>query len=140
VTEELYRMMARQLDYAPAADELAFTVQVMIDDLERRGLNDHECDRVREAFRTLGPKLERWPTSRMVIEALPGRNPYRPTPAPMLPSARRFDVERWMADWLSKHPGSNMRDAAFAYMRRNRAEREENEREAQAEREAIKAE
>ena len=66
-------MMARQLDHAPSAEELPFTIQVMTEDLSGKGLNDGDCDRVREAFRILGPSLDRWPTSRLVIESLPAR-------------------------------------------------------------------
>ncbi len=65
--------MARQLDHTPAGDELPCTVQVMVDDLIARGLQDADCDRVRQAFTTLGPTLDRWPTSKQVIEALPPR-------------------------------------------------------------------
>lgn len=83
VEQELYRMLARQLDYAPSADELPFTAQVMTDDLAHRGLRDSDCDRVREAFAKLGPTLQRWPTTRAVIESLPSASPpYRALPRP----------------------------------------------------------
>lgn len=80
-------MLARQLDYAPNADELPFTVQVMTEDLARRGLSDADANRVREAFASLGPALQRWPTARMVIEALPSAEPPHkalPWPAPSM--------------------------------------------------------
>lgn len=76
VTQEMIRMLARQLDYAPAADELPFTAQVMVDDLHRVGLSDVDTDRVIAAFRHLGPRTQRWPTARMVLECLPSK----PTP------------------------------------------------------------
>src|SRR3972149_1564669 len=83
VGQELYRMLARQLDYAPTADELPFTAQVMTEDLVHRGLRDKDCDRVREAFHRLGPALQRWPTARMVLEAMPSSEPpYRALPHP----------------------------------------------------------
>jgi hypothetical protein len=82
VEQELYRMLARQLDYAPTADELPFTAKVMTDDLVYRGLRDQDCDRVREAFQKLGPALQRWPTARMVIEAMPPEQPDRALPRP----------------------------------------------------------
>ncbi len=66
-------MMARQLDHAPSAEELPFTIQVMAEDLAAKGLTDADCDRLSEAFRILGPSLDRWPTSRIVIESLPTR-------------------------------------------------------------------
>lgn len=79
---ELTRMLARQLEYAPGADELPFTIQVMTDDLNHRGLMDGDSDRVAEAFRALGPQTQRWPTSRMVIECLPARREIKQLPAP----------------------------------------------------------
>ena len=82
IRNELARMLARQLDYDPAADELPFTIQVMADDLRRRGLTDDDSDRVKEAFRLLGPQTQRWPTSRMVMECLPSKAATRLLPAP----------------------------------------------------------
>ncbi len=71
VMQEMVRMLARQLDYAPAADELPFSAQVMVDDLKHYGLTDEDANRVMSAFITLGPQIQRWPTSKTVIEALP---------------------------------------------------------------------
>jgi len=83
VEQELLKMLARQLDYAPTADELPFTAQVMTEDLVYRGLRDKDCDRVREAFQKLGPALQRWPTARIVIESMPSKlPPYRALPHP----------------------------------------------------------
>src|SRR3990170_3493062 len=83
VEQELLRMLARQLDYAPTADELPFTAQVMTEDLANRGLRDKDCDRVREAFHKLGPALQRWPTARMVLEVMPSTEPpHRALPRP----------------------------------------------------------
>jgi len=79
-------MLARQLDYAPTADELPFTVQVMTEDLLQHGLRDADGARVQEAFRKLGPTIQRWPTARAVIEALPVRQqPRQALPKPSSP-------------------------------------------------------
>lgn len=117
VQQELIRMLARQLDYAPTADELPFTAQVMTEDLAHRGLRDADCDRVREAFAKLGPTLQRWPTARMVIEALPSKEqPYRalPRPAPDMEKVaagiagmRRAGKQRYRTVFL---PGESFND------------------------------
>jgi hypothetical protein len=79
VMQEMVRMLARQLDSAPAADELPFTAQVMVDDLKHYGLSDGDSNRVMSAFIKLGPLIQRWPTSKTVIEALPApEHPYIP--------------------------------------------------------------
>lgn len=49
------------------------TIQVMVDDLRRRGLGNADVDRVLEAFALLGGKIQKWPTPLMVIESLPKR-------------------------------------------------------------------
>jgi hypothetical protein len=49
------------------------TIQVMVDDLCRRGLNDSDTHRVGMAFSNLGIAIQKWPTPLMVIEALPKR-------------------------------------------------------------------
>ncbi len=73
VEQELLRMMARRLDHGPSADELPFTVQVVTEDLMAKGLRDGDSDRVRSAFALLGPTLDRWPTVRQIMDALPSR-------------------------------------------------------------------
>ena len=70
-------MLARRLDYCPSAESLPMTVQVMIEDLHRRGLTDVDAMRVQAAFEELGNKINRWPTSFKVIEALPKRAPQK---------------------------------------------------------------
>lgn len=110
-------MLARQLDYAPTADELPFTAQVMTEDLVYRGLRDKDCDRVREAFQKLGPALQRWPTARMVLEVMPSAEPpYRalPHPAPNMERVaagiagmRRAKKERLRSVFL---PGESYND------------------------------
>lgn len=46
----------------------------MEEDLRTRGLTDADADRVAEAFQVLGPTLQRWPTTPMVLGALPKRS------------------------------------------------------------------
>jgi hypothetical protein len=75
-------MLARQLDYAPSADELQFTCRVMVDDLHRHGFTDADGERILAAFIALGPMLNRWPTARMVIDAVPDKKRAKELPAP----------------------------------------------------------
>lgn len=90
VEQELVKMLARQLDYAPTADELPFTAQVMTEDFAQRGLHDCDSARVQEAFRKIGPVLQRWPTARAVLEAIPSSEPpHRALPRPE-PSLERI--------------------------------------------------
>lgn len=67
---ELVRMLARNLDNAPSASEIQYSVSVYEDDLRHRGLTDADAVRVKAAFDTLGPKITRFPTSADVIGAL----------------------------------------------------------------------
>lgn len=78
VTEELTKMMARQLDYAPAAEDLPYTIAIMTGDLQRKGLTDDDELRVREAFGNVAINAVRWPTTYMVLEHMPGRAPAYP--------------------------------------------------------------
>lgn len=49
------------------------TVQVMVEDFEAYGLTDADADRIEVAFKYLGPRIQRWPTAKAVLEVLPGR-------------------------------------------------------------------
>ena len=140
-------MLARQLDYAPTADELPFTVQVMTDDLVNHGLRDIDAPRVREAFARLGPALQKWPTTRTVIEALPPPERKEPVHRPML-SAPLTNVDVFTEEYLRVHPGASKRDACMNYlMQKNQLKNlpkslqyTEDEIEAAAERAAIQEE
>lgn len=80
-------MLARQLDYSPAAEELPKVVEVMHGDLLKAGITDADSPRVEEAFNRIAVSGIRWPTSIMVKEAMPKRYqswqpklPYKRTP------------------------------------------------------------
>ena len=146
IKQELLRMLARQLDYAPTADELPFTVQVMTDDLVNRGLRDADVPRLREAFARLGPALQKWPTARTVIEALPPPHKdmiYRP----ML-SAPSTALDRFVEEYLRANPHASKRDACINYLKQKNQLKNlpkslqeiESEIEAAAERAAIQSE
>ena len=116
IQQELLRMLARQLDYAPTADELPFTVQVMTDDLVNHGLRDVDAPRVREAFARLSPALQKWPTTRMVIEALPPPDRKEMVYRPML-SAPETALDRFVEEYLRAHPHASKRDACMNYLK-----------------------
>ena len=133
IRNELARMLARQLDYAPAADELPFTIQVMADDLARMGLTDDDVERVQAAFQILGPQTQRWPTTRMVTECLPRKSVPRQLPAPransdfvsgQLQGIKKSKVlrlvflhgESWF-DYVTKRDSSGLSIAAFEAQR-----------------------
>ena len=85
VAMELTKMLARQLDYSPAAEDLPYNIQVMVEDLRRVGLTDNDAERVQAAFGAIATNVGRWPTMYMVREHLPGRQPAHkelPAPAP----------------------------------------------------------
>ena len=83
VTMELTKMMARQLDYTPAAQDLPYTIATMTEDLKRVGLTDDDVGRIQAAFGNIAINVGRWPTTYMVREHLPGRQPaYKELSAP----------------------------------------------------------
>lgn len=64
-------MLARQLDYSPAAEELPKVIEVMYGDLTRAGVKDEDWQRVEESFNRIANANMRWPTSVMVKENMP---------------------------------------------------------------------
>ena len=86
---------------------------MMTEDLRRRGLSDADADRIREAFATLGPHLQKWPTSRMVIDALPSRRLTRNTRMLVAPTP----LDDYCDEYLRSHPGATKKDACLDYLR-----------------------
>lgn len=64
-------MLARNLDHAPSADDLAEVVSVYVDDFLRHGLRDDDSERLSEAFEIAGYKALRFPRPADVIAHLP---------------------------------------------------------------------
>ncbi len=67
-------MLARNLDGAPAGDELPIVAEVMIDDLREMGIGDADAPRVAAALNRLGRTSERWPKVVQVRQAMPPRD------------------------------------------------------------------
>lgn len=142
VHQQLFKMLARNLDYAPSAADLPAVIQVMIEDLRRHGLSDGDSDRVAEAFCTLGPHLQKWPTSRMVIESLPSKRMERSTRLLVPPTP----LDEYCDEYLRSHPGATKKDACLEYLRQKQLLKnlpesvQVEDDEARAEREAIQSE
>ena len=113
----------------------------MVEDLERRGLTDADAHRVERAISSLGPHIQKWPTSKMVIENLPPPQ-FRPLREMLLPPS---PMDAYVDDYLSKNPMATKRDACMAFLKDkqllkrlpNSLRDTENELEAEAERKAI---
>src|SRR3990167_5278688 len=71
LSEGLYIMLARNLDFSPAASDLPFTIQVVYADLSAHGLTDDDCGRVEHALNMIGRTCQRWPTTKTIIDSLP---------------------------------------------------------------------
>lgn len=78
VFRELYTMLSRNLDFAPAADELTYTAEVMAKDLQNIGITDTPIDlhRLRVAFNEYGKLATRWPTTSHIKSWLQPRENY----------------------------------------------------------------
>lgn len=113
---------------------------MMIEDLQNRGLRDADAERVEQAFRILGPHLQKWPTSRMVIDALPATRPRQSAKMLMAPTY----LDSYCDDYIRQHPGATKKDACLDYLKKknllkNLPQSLEDE-EAQQERAAIQSE
>ena len=112
IEQQMFKMLARNLDYAPSAADLPAAIQVMTEDLMRRGLTDADAPRVVEAFSNLGPHLQKWPTSRMVIDALPAKQRQNPK---LLASPTPLDS--YCDEYARLHPGATKKEACLAFLK-----------------------
>ena len=100
ISKQLVRMLARNLDHAPQAEELPLCAQVMTDDLMNCGYTDGEALKVAEAIDRYGRTAQRWPTTRDIQSALRdiaqhnymNRNDYKSLPEPDGEKQRRKAV------------------------------------------------
>lgn len=69
----LMRMVARQLDYTPAADDMGAICKVYISDLKNYGLSDDDAPRILQALEYLACRTNRFPTPKMIVDALPSK-------------------------------------------------------------------
>ena len=78
--KELTRMLARNLDYAPSADELPIVAEVLADDLFAWGFTDDDTDRIAHAINMAGRQSSRFPTCHNIKECIPKRIEWEPEP------------------------------------------------------------
>ena len=62
LAQEMTKMLARNLRYAPAADELPIVVSVMEEDLRALGYKDDDIERIVYAINQVGRAIDDWPT------------------------------------------------------------------------------
>ena len=62
LAQEMTKMLARNLRYAPAADELPIVVSVMEEDLRALGYKDDDIERIVYAINPVGRATDDWPT------------------------------------------------------------------------------
>lgn len=71
----LQKLHLLSLDRTPAADVIAGTAQAWCEAIEHGRAFDQHLDtkRIRAAFVTLAANVDRWPSPRQFLDALPGR-------------------------------------------------------------------
>ena len=71
LAQEMTKMLARNLRYAPAADELPIVVSVMTDDLMALGYKDDDIPRIVYAINQVGRAIDDWPTVNTIRKNIP---------------------------------------------------------------------
>lgn len=91
---ELARMIARNLEGSPAADEIVHVASVYADDFRNRGLTDDDAERIQAAFRLIGGKVTRFPPPAQILECLPAREPQKMLEHEITDEERERNLER----------------------------------------------
>ena len=104
---ELFRALAMNLDYSPAADEIGFTAEVYAESLESIGLRDEDADRVLIAMRKILPRAERFPRVKEIIDALPDKNKAPALELKISPEQRAKNLDRISA--ISRNMAKGMK-------------------------------
>ena len=71
LAQEMTKMLARNLRYAPAADELPIVVSVMEEDLRALGYKDDDIERIVYAINQVGRAIDDWPTVNTIRKNIP---------------------------------------------------------------------
>ena len=71
LAQEMTKMLARNLRYAPAADELPIVVSVMEEDLRALGYKDDDIERIVYAINQVGRATDDWPTVNTIRKNIP---------------------------------------------------------------------
>ena len=77
LAQEMTKMLARNLRYAPAADELPIVVSVMEEDLRALGYKDDDIPRLVDAINKLGRGTDNWPTIHQIRQNVLTKEQYR---------------------------------------------------------------
>ena len=72
ISQQLVRMLARNLDRAPQAEELPLCIQVLCDDLMNCGYTDADATRVAGAIDKYGRDADVWPNTKRIQDTLRG--------------------------------------------------------------------
>ena len=88
IAKEMVKMLNRQLENSPSADEIDFPIEIMAGDLYSRGYEVKDEKRIVDAFNFFGSWTKKWPKPSDIIEALKSRhsqtvNPYQKRIAPI---------------------------------------------------------
>jgi len=70
IARSMFEMLARQLTGAPSADEIDLTIEIMAKDLYSLGYDDRNTALIVDAFDHYGPRHDKWPTTRDIVETL----------------------------------------------------------------------
>ncbi len=98
-------MLARNLEFSPAADELPMVAQVLVEDLQAWNYSDADCDRVSDGINTAGRSTRRWPTNHDIRAAIKKRSEWEPEQR-ALPSTKKEKVARMR---VAEHHLNNIR-------------------------------
>ena len=76
LAQEMTKMLARNLRYAPAADELPIVVSVMEEDLRALGYKDDDIERIVYAINQVGRAIDDWPTVNTIRKNIPQQSEF----------------------------------------------------------------
>lgn len=104
VAKGLVVMLARNMEYAPAADEIPIVAKILTQDLVNMGYADCDSDRIGHALNLAGRNFDKWPSTFQIKSSIPARRDWEWKPdVKRLPESeerrkkekdRRFEVAK----------------------------------------------
>ena len=76
LAQEMTKMLARNLRYAPAADELPIVVSVLTEDFMALGYRDEDIPRIVYAINQVGRAIDDWPTVNTIRKNIPQQSEF----------------------------------------------------------------
>lgn len=104
VADGLQRLMCLALPGTPAAETIAGTARAWADAMwyaPKAWDRDLDAPRIAAAFRGIGHRLERFPTPKALLEAMPARPPQPALPKPTISEAQRRANRRRIARMMT---------------------------------------